>query len=255
MKLILLAVSFTCLNVYSQKYTIKYDVDINDPSLRWSTNDSYQLITKSDGLKSIEYRRDKDTIVIHSSGVLFETKQNYYTDSLKFKRFKNLKEKIIEYTEYNGQTHIKDTIDIDYKIGNKKKPILDLECHNLFFEFRGRYYEAYYTKDIPISDGPFKFIGAPGLILEVNSFDDSVKIKSSSIVLDLNSTKMLFRDNDKWFGKRKYTFSYDKYVKVSLNQWYEIITKNESQYPGSRSSFNSRRIEILPNKLDPEIND
>ena len=241
--------------MYSQKYTVKYDVTINDPSLRWSTNDAYQLITKSDGIKSIEFRKDKDTIVIKSNGVLYETKTKYFTDSLRFKRFKILKTNIIEYTEYNGQAHIKDTISIKYKTGNKKKIILDLECNNLFFEFRGRYYEAYYAIDIPIADGPFKFIGAPGLILEANSFDYSVTIKASAISLNLNNTTPLNFDYKQWFNNSEYIFSYDKYVEIYLNQWYKIITKNESQYPGSKSSFNSRRIEILPNKLDPEIND
>ena len=255
MKSLFFILSLTCLNTFSQNYTVMYNVNINDSNLKWSTNDAYQLITKTDGSNSIEYRKDKDTIIIHSSGVLYETKTKYYNDSLKFQRQKNLKKNIINFTDYNGQVHIKDTVVIDYKIGNKQKTILSNECYNLFFEFRGRYYEAFYAKDIPIADGPFKFIGAPGLILEVNSFDDSVKIKASSIVKNPNLNEILPIDKDKWFNKCEYVFSYDKYVKIILNQWYEIIAKNESQYSGVTSSFNSRRIEILPNKLDPEIDD
>ncbi|QNK76282.1 GLPGLI family protein [Winogradskyella sp. PAMC22761] len=243
------------LNVYSQNYTIKYEVDINDPSLKWGTTDSYQLITKSDGFKSIEYRKDKDTIIINSIGVLRETKDKFYSDTLKFQRLKNLNKNIIEYTKYNGQVHVKDTLNIEYKTGNNQKTILGYECINLFFKFRGRYYEAYYTKEIPISDGPFKFIGANGLILEVTSFDESVKIKASSIFKNTDESKTLFIDKEDWFGKCEYIFSYNKYVRIFLNQWYENITKTESQYPGSTSSFNSRRIEIFPNKLDPEIDD
>lgn len=34
--------------------------------------------------------------------------------------------------------------------------------------FRGRTYEAWFTPDIPVSDGPWKFSGLPGLILEVH---------------------------------------------------------------------------------------
>ncbi|WP_299128302.1 GLPGLI family protein [uncultured Winogradskyella sp.] len=255
MRLLFFILSFICFKSFSQNYTIKYDVNINDPSLRWSTNDAYHLITKSNGIKSIEYRIDKDTIVIKPNGVLYETKTKYFSDSLKFERLKNLKTKTIEYTKYNGQAHIIDTICIAYKKGHKKKIILEIECQNLYFEFRGRYYEAYYAKNIPIPGGPFKFIGAPGMILEVNSFDESVKIKTLSIVENPDFTTMTNIDKHKLFDKSKYTLSYNDFVVVFLNKWYDIITKIESQYPGSESSFNSRRIEILPNKLDPEIND
>ena len=33
--------------------------------------------------------------------------------------------------------------------------------------FRGRSYEAWYAPDIPVSDGPWKFCGLPGLVFEV----------------------------------------------------------------------------------------
>lgn len=39
--------------------------------------------------------------------------------------------------------------------------------------FRGRNYTAWFTPDIPINEGPFKFYGLPGLILKIKS-DDGV---------------------------------------------------------------------------------
>lgn len=47
------------------------------------------------------------------------------------------------------------------------KIILGYECQKATCRFRGREWTAWYAIDIPISDGPWKFMGLPGLIMEV----------------------------------------------------------------------------------------
>ncbi|MDX1902686.1 MAG: GLPGLI family protein [Thermonemataceae bacterium] len=56
-------------------------------------------------------------------------------------------------------------------LGKEKKQILGFECSSAVTTFRGRTYTAYYTTQIPISNGPWKFGGLPGLILEVITDD------------------------------------------------------------------------------------
>lgn len=43
--------------------------------------------------------------------------------------------------------------------------ILGFSCQKAYASFRGRNYIAWYTSDIPINDGPYKFRGLPGLIV------------------------------------------------------------------------------------------
>lgn len=45
--------------------------------------------------------------------------------------------------------------------------ILGYTCQKATCSFGGRNYEAWYTIEIPISDGPYKFEGLPGLIVRV----------------------------------------------------------------------------------------
>lgn len=47
------------------------------------------------------------------------------------------------------------------------KTILGHECQKATCKFRGRVWTAWFALDIPISDGPWKFSGLPGLIMEV----------------------------------------------------------------------------------------
>lgn len=47
------------------------------------------------------------------------------------------------------------------------KTILGYKCNKATTKFGNRVYTAWYTKSIPISEGPYRFKGLPGLILEI----------------------------------------------------------------------------------------
>lgn len=57
--------------------------------------------------------------------------------------------------------------------------VLGYLCQKATTNFRGREYTAWFTSDIPVNDGPWKFYGLPGLILKV---DDSADMFSFEIV-------------------------------------------------------------------------
>ena len=54
-----------------------------------------------------------------------------------------------------------------WQITDSTKTILDYTCQMAVSDFRGRRWIAWFAHDIPISDGPWKFSGLPGLIMEV----------------------------------------------------------------------------------------
>ena len=58
-----------------------------------------------------------------------------------------------------------------WQILSESKEILGYKCQKAQGEFRGRKYIAWFTSDIPHSDGPWKFCGLPGLILAVQDTD------------------------------------------------------------------------------------
>lgn len=62
-----------------------------------------------------------------------------------------------ENTYLNWDTNYKDV-----------KTILGYQCNKATTKFGHRFYTAWYTKEIPISEGPYRFKGLTGLILEVS---------------------------------------------------------------------------------------
>lgn len=57
--------------------------------------------------------------------------------------------------------------DLKWELSTKSKTIMGYNCQSAIVDFRGRVFEAWYTTDIPLGFGPWKFQGLPGLILEV----------------------------------------------------------------------------------------
>lgn len=58
--------------------------------------------------------------------------------------------------------------EMSWEIGDSTKNILGYECSMAITDYHGRKWTAWFTPDIPIADGPWKFRGLPGLILEVS---------------------------------------------------------------------------------------
>lgn len=74
-------------------------------------------------------------------------------------------------------------------IDNLQKKIFNYNCHQAKIKYGGRNWIAWFTKEIPIADGPFVFYGLPGLILELNSEDDEYHFYVTAVTKENNSNK------------------------------------------------------------------
>ena len=54
----------------------------------------------------------------------------------------------------------------DWQVTDSLKTILDYNCQQAVCDFRGRHWTVWLTTDIPVSNGPWKLGGLPGLIME-----------------------------------------------------------------------------------------
>lgn len=128
---------------------------------------------------SIYETTGKDTVFDHPSLGTFDLPKG----AIPKRYYKNRKEKSILYpAPYLRDKVVRDyNYQIDWKMTGQKKKILGYECEEASANWRGRSYLAYFTPDIPINDGPFKFDGLPGLILEIVSTDGIVKIHAKGI--------------------------------------------------------------------------
>jgi len=59
-----------------------------------------------------------------------------------------------------------------WQITPEQKSVAGYVCQKAVGNWRGRTYEAWFAPEIPIPDGPYKFCGLPGLILEIYDLND-----------------------------------------------------------------------------------
>lgn len=75
-----------------------------------------------------------------------------------------------------------------WTVGDSIKSILGYECVMAETDFHGRHWTAWFTPEIPVQDGPWKFRGLPGLILEAYSgnglgfYADGIESSSKNII-------------------------------------------------------------------------
>lgn len=110
------------------------------------------------------------------------------------------KDKIKYYSyEFDDKEFIyEEAPDFKWQIENEEKKILNYDCKVAKTSYGGRNYTAYFTSEIPIQDGPYKFKGLPGLILEI--FDE--KMDHHFLVTGLLKNKEM--DIENVLSRRKY---------------------------------------------------
>lgn len=110
-----------------------------------------------------------------------------------------VQDRFVELYEYDEKTP-----KFNWKLEEGSKEILDYNCNKATVEYGGRTYTAWYTKNIPINSGPYKFEGLPGLILEI--YDSNNDFNFEVIAMDNNPLPIYIRNDEKIFFVSKEKF-------------------------------------------------
>ena len=83
--------------------------------------------------------------------------------------YKGFPEDKISYTLeiVNDRLRYEEDKNLQWEIVHETKTIRGYKSQKAKTKFRGREYTAWFTPEIPISEGPYKFYGLPGLILQI----------------------------------------------------------------------------------------
>ena len=126
-----------------------------------------------------------------------------------------------------------------WKLTNETKKIKNYTCKKATTIFRGRSYEVWYTEKIPISIGPWKFNGLPGLILSVQDKEGIYKWEVKSISYPYVNTKLdinsLIKENTKF---KKISFKdFDKTRIDAIKSKIQTIKARNSDRSGMNATF------------------
>lgn len=168
-------------------------------SFNFDKQATYKMTYLVDSTDRSSMQEEYMELLLNDSISLFESVNKGIIDSLEFQNTLNTLEAIMSkpYTEFyyqivkqNDKTTTFDVLDNGsfkgpnnfYYIENKSSfqweikedtvRINQLLCQKAELNFGNRKWTAWFTSEIPISDGPYKFSGLPGLIIKINDADN-----------------------------------------------------------------------------------
>lgn len=175
-KLIILTsiILFFSQSVKAQYYEITYDEQINNPAVVLSAESKLYIDTKES-----YYYKQKTNFKQNATSQVLERKNSFVQVFRK-----NFSKKEILYSQSIGNQNffIKESIPLQrWELLKETKKIGNYLCKKAKTIFRGREYIAWFTEELPIIGGPWKFDGLSGIILEVASTDGFFALKLRTI--------------------------------------------------------------------------
>jgi GLPGLI family protein len=118
--------------------------------------------------------------------------------------------------QYSEKVHIQ-----NWEIHDDTLTVAGFMCQKATCRFRGRDYSAWFTVDIPINNGPWKFGGLPGLILKI--YDDSMSYIFECVRIESYDNK---------YPVQSYCYDDLHYGTMERNKLLDILKKIHEDYHG-----------------------
>ena len=256
--LILFAFVLLALNISAQwwkpqhhlydtvEYVVMYELTLREDTshMEYYRTDDYMLsIGKNNIISSFRgynsYRRDMERKKLGDEGVLLEQMQTgqYHSKYLpsvhKFDIFKEYEKRIVTTIDHifsYGMYEYEEPFDnLIWQITSETDTIHDYVCQKAICDFGGRTWEAWFTMEIPISDGPYKFCGLPGLIIDIADTQDHYSYKFLSI--EKPSEPMMI-----------YEVVEDR-IKTTKKEFFKLQNRNKISHSISAMSSNDKAVQ------------
>lgn len=109
---------------------------------------------------------------------------------------------------------------LKWKIENQRKKISNFNCQKAVAYFRGRTYTAWFTLEIPVSSGPWKLQGLPGMIIEAHDDKNEIWFGAKEISYPTTYTNI-----DKSLLESQNVITIAEYAELQSNAAEQIIDK------------------------------
>ena len=217
---------------YKVIYNLEYQKDSTDISTKQNEKmilligDKYSLFESlnkryNDSIKSAIIKENLDISIAISKGLSQSKKSRF-----KFRILKNSKETLVYDSYFSDKFIYKDEEKLSWKIKKTFDTISGYNCTLATTSFAGRSYRAWFTKEIPISDGPYKFKGLPGLIVKIED----------------NKRHYIFKLVSFLKAKEKFEFDKKAGIEVSKKEFYNSYNSFKKNFI---SQLNQRGMDVI----------
>jgi GLPGLI family protein len=245
-KILLIFTTLISITTYAQnnlnykliaKYNYQKQIDSTDEKSKINLENYSLYLNEDNSLFVSDNRIRLDTILNNANFSDLDKLRSLPKPSSNKRIFKSTSsKKITIYDEFYDNIYMyNDTVNMKWKITNIYDTLNNMKVRRAETKFRGRNYIAWYTSEIPISDGPYKFRGLPGLIIKI--YDSKKEINYSLIGLEKYKKSKSLNNN---YDNEALSVSKSEYTKIKKNFKQNSIPYMESQ--GAVFSEETKRI-------------
>ncbi len=202
----------------AQSYRFVYEYKMKPDAAKKDSAITDYMNLDTDGKKSYfynsaKYERDSIYAVTKNFNDLLQAKS--YDQNLSYIVEKDYTGKKINFYDNFKTVNIviPETASPKWKIEKEFTKINNMNCQKATAYYKGRTWEAWFSKDYPVNDGPYKFNGLPGLIIRLNDTENDhvfnliqiKKINALSLHLPKSSKQLTLEEYKK--AMANYTFT------------------------------------------------
>lgn len=169
-KILIISLILSINSIFSQSEVLKveYNEQINYSSTFKFEYISDLYVTNEFCFYKTNYIDKNQKSKSNDNTIILSDENDNFSEIVTNRKTKILKERLFENIFLMKYFSISEkTPNFKWELIDGKKTINKFKCKQAKTTFRGRTYTVWYTEQIPISSGPWKFSGLPGLILEV----------------------------------------------------------------------------------------
>lgn len=138
-----------------------------------------------------------------------------------------------------------------WRILPEKKQLGEFKVQKAATNFAGRNWTAWFTTDVPVQDGPYKFSGLPGLIVEISDETGShrMELKGIKKIPETKQEELDTKDKDIPLLRKKP-------IEVNRQQYVKLLKQHENDpVQGMREMLNRPNSKVLININGKEISE
>ena len=223
--------------VFSQTHRFIYELQMKIKDRTHASN--MVLDIDKNYVKFYDYDFIKNDSISKKTGENWQT--NTQTDQLILRKVKTFENKefhdnLFDYFVLTSKD------EISWKIENEIKNVGEYKLQKAQSTFGGRNWTAWFNKNIPFQEGPYKFRGLPGLIFEIqddkNEFNYRL-VKSINLPKTFDTTNFL----ESHYGTKPISVSLKQYHKIKLDYYNDPVAESRQLLQeGGRITINGERI-------------
>ncbi len=252
MKILYTLLFFSVILTKSQTHRYIYELQYRPSTTDTNYKKQFMVLDiNPDDIKYYDYKfLEKDSLnQLHSS------QDKTWTTQIPITRKKN-SDKNVNYVLVGDDIYFYTTIDhIQWNLENETKEQESLKLQKATASYGGRDWTAWFTKDIPFNQGPYKFQGLPGLIVEIKDTKDNFIFKLVKSV-NLNSTYDTSNILEVRYGDRPIPATEKSVTKKALEYFNNPLNDIRQEFINNKiSSFEYEGVKYNPEELNKLVKD